>query len=46
MKFFYGGKRIVEEGDCIYFDASIPHHGEPYGKEKLKCLMVAYTPES
>lgn len=45
MKFFYGEKElIVEEGDCIYFDASIPHHGERYGKKKLKCLMVIYTP--
>jgi mannose-6-phosphate isomerase-like protein (cupin superfamily) len=26
MKFFYGDKDfIVEEGDCIYFDANVPH---------------------
>jgi len=47
MKFLYGKREfIVEEGDCIYFDASIPHHGEPYGKKKLKSIMVVYTPET
>jgi len=47
MKFFYGEKEfMVEEGDCIYFDASVPHHGERYGNKKLKCIMVVYTPES
>jgi transcriptional regulator with XRE-family HTH domain len=46
MKFFHGGKAfIVEEGDCIYFDGSIPHYGICQGNKEVKCLMVIYTPE-
>ena len=46
MKFFHGEKEfIVEEGDCIYFDGSIPHYGICEGNEEAKCLMVIYTPE-
>ena len=46
MKFFYGDQvLIVEEGDCIYFDASIPHHGICEGKKEVKCFMVIYTPK-
>lgn len=46
MKFFYGDKEfIVEEGDCIYFDGSIPHYGICEGNKEVKCLMVIYTPE-
>lgn len=46
-RFLYGSKEmILEEGDCVYFDASIPHHGEPLGDTDLKCLLVMYTPET
>ena len=46
MKFFHGDQEfVVEEGDCLYFDASIPHHGICQGKKEVKCLMVIYTPE-
>ncbi len=46
MKFFYGNLEfIVEEGDCLYFDGSVPHHGICQGKKEVKCLMVIYTPE-
>ena len=46
MKFFHGDLEfIVEEGDCLYFDASNPHHGICQGKKEVKCLMVIYTPE-
>lgn len=46
MKFFHGEKEfIVEEGDCIYFDGSIPHYGVCQGNKEVKCLMVIYTPE-
>ena len=46
MKFFHGEKEfIVEEGDCIYFDGSIPHYGICQGNEEVKCVMVIYTPE-
>jgi transcriptional regulator with XRE-family HTH domain len=46
MKFFHGEKEfIVEKGDCIYFDGSIPHYGISQGNKEVKCLMVIYTPE-
>jgi transcriptional regulator with XRE-family HTH domain len=46
MKFFHGEKEfIVEEGDCIYFDCSIPHYGICQGNKEVKCLMIIFTPE-
>lgn len=46
MKFFYGDQVfIAEEGDCLYFDSSIPHYGICQGNKETKCLMVIYTPE-
>jgi transcriptional regulator with XRE-family HTH domain len=46
MKFLHGDQEfIAEEGDCLYFDASIPHHGICQGKKEVECLMVVYTPE-
>jgi transcriptional regulator with XRE-family HTH domain len=45
MKFFHGDKEfILEEGDCVYFDGTIPHYGVCQGKKEVKCLMVIYTP--
>ncbi len=44
MKFFHGDQEfIVEEGDCLYFDASFPHHGICVGDKEVKCLMVIYS---
>ncbi|SFN07883.1 helix-turn-helix domain-containing protein [Thermodesulforhabdus norvegica] len=44
MKFFHGDQEfIVEEGDCIYFDASVPHYGVCLGDKEVKCLMVIYS---
>jgi transcriptional regulator with XRE-family HTH domain len=44
MRFKYGDKEFVlEEGDCVYFDSSILHTGEPIGDEPLKTLIVIYT---
>jgi len=41
MRFTHGDKQfIVEEGDCIYFDASVPHFGASDGSKATKCLMV------
>ncbi|MBW2096240.1 MAG: helix-turn-helix transcriptional regulator [Deltaproteobacteria bacterium] len=46
MKFFHGDKVfIMEKGDCVYFDASIPHYGTSMDGKKSKCLMVIYTPK-
>ena len=43
MKFNHGGKEyICEEGDCLYFDASIPHYGVAHESEEVQCLMVIY----
>jgi transcriptional regulator with XRE-family HTH domain len=45
MKFLHGHlEYLVEEGDCIYFDSSIPHFGESVGRKEAKCFMVIYTP--
>ena len=39
----YDGKEfIMEEGDCIYFDASVPHTGRSLGKKKAKLLTILY----
>ncbi len=47
MKFHHGTEEfIVEEGDCVYFDASIPHFGQTKGKKAAKCFMVICTPGS
>ena len=46
MRFFHGEKEfIVEEGDCVYFDGSVPHYGICQGKKEVKCFMVIYVPE-
>jgi transcriptional regulator with XRE-family HTH domain len=45
MKFLYGDKEyVLEEGDCIYFDSSIPHRGEAMGKRATKALLVISQP--
>ena len=45
MKFLHGNQEyIVNEGDCIYFDASFPHFGESIGPVEVKCFMVIYNP--
>ncbi len=45
MKFHHGTEEfIVEEGDCVYFDAAIPHFGESAGKKPAKCFMVISAP--
>jgi transcriptional regulator with XRE-family HTH domain len=45
IKFFHGEKEfIVEEGDCVYFDGSIPHYGVCQNNREVKCLMVIYSP--
>jgi transcriptional regulator with XRE-family HTH domain len=45
MKFLYHNQEyIVEKGDCIYFDSSLPHFGESLGRKEVKCFMVIYNP--
>lgn len=44
IRFKYNEREfILEEGDCIYFDSSIPHTGEPVDDEPLKTLIVIYS---
>ncbi len=44
MRFVHGEKEfLVEEGDCIYFDASIPHFGMAEECKPVKCLMVIFS---
>jgi len=45
MKFTHGSEEfIAEEGDCLYFDSSIPHLGETVGEKAVKCFMVITGP--
>ncbi len=47
MIFHHGTEEfLVEEGDCVYFDASIPHFGQTKGEKAAKCFMVICTPGS
>ena len=44
MRFKYGNSEfILDKGDCIYFDSSLAHTGEPIGDESLETLIVLYT---
>ncbi|CAB1063406.1 hypothetical protein D1BOALGB6SA_8189 [Olavius sp. associated proteobacterium Delta 1] len=44
MRFKYGNSEFaLDTGDCIYFDSSVEHTGEPLGDEPLKTLIVIYT---
>jgi transcriptional regulator with XRE-family HTH domain len=46
VKFLHGDKKfILEEGDCIYFNAGIPHTGIAQGKKAAKMLIVIYSPK-
>jgi transcriptional regulator with XRE-family HTH domain len=45
IRFFYGDREILlNEGDCIYFDSSVPHRGEAAGLKTATALAVMYTP--
>ena len=44
IRFKYGIREFVlDKGDCVYFDSSVAHTGEPVGDEPLKTLIVLYT---
>lgn len=45
MRFLYGeDEHIVETGDCVYFDSSVPHFGSSADGRDVKCVMVIYVP--
>lgn len=46
MEFYYGDQRfLLDEGDCLYFDASVPHNGFCREGDQVECLLVIYTPK-
>jgi transcriptional regulator with XRE-family HTH domain len=46
MRFIHGDRELlVEEGDCIYFDANVPHTGIAEGSKPVKCFMVIFSEE-
>ena len=45
VNFLHGNKEfLLEEGDCIHFDASLPHRGFAVDCDRAKCLIVIYNP--
>jgi len=45
VRFFCGdAEYILNEGDSIYFDSSIPHRGDALGDEPAKTLVVISLP--
>jgi len=41
--FFKGEGYILDEGDCVYFDADKPHSGMSLGDKEAKLLIVIYS---
>jgi transcriptional regulator with XRE-family HTH domain len=37
---------ILRKGDCIYFDANVPHSGKPLGNKPVKAFMVICSGEN
>lgn len=40
---FDGKKYIMEEGDSVYFDASVPHTGRSLGTKRAKLLAIMFS---
>lgn len=46
FEFMYGGQRyILEPGDTIYLNSSVPHCGKSLGEERARVLAVLYSPK-
>jgi mannose-6-phosphate isomerase-like protein (cupin superfamily)/DNA-binding XRE family transcriptional regulator len=45
LEFFYDGQSycVLEAGDCVYFDAEVPHSARSLGKKEAKVLIVIYS---
>lgn len=44
IEFIYGDQKyLLNAGDCMYFDAHIPHTGISKGKSKAKVLIIIYS---
>ena len=45
MRFFHGeDEYLLETGDCVYFDSSVPHFALPADHREVKCVDVIYVP--
>lgn len=45
MRFFHGeDEYLLENGDCVYFDSSVPHYALPADNRDVKCVDVIYVP--
>lgn len=43
-EFVYGNERyVLNKGDSIYFDSSVPHAGRSIGKKRARVLSVIYS---
>ncbi len=43
-EFHYGDTAcVLEEGDGIYFDSIVPHHGRSLGKKRARILVVMFS---
>ncbi len=41
MEFTHGDQKLIlRKGDCVYFDASVPHQGNSAGDKPVKVFMV------
>jgi transcriptional regulator with XRE-family HTH domain len=44
VEFLYGSEKyVLAEGDCVYFDAHIPHCSRSIGEKRAKGIMVDYN---
>jgi transcriptional regulator with XRE-family HTH domain len=44
IEFMYGDEKYnLEAGECMYFDAQIPHTGISIGEKKAKVLIIIYS---
>ena len=45
MRFFHGeDEYLLEPGDCVYYDSSVPHYALPANHQDVKCIDVIYVP--
>ena len=45
MRFIHGEEAyILEPGDCVYYDSSIPHYALSADGRDVKCVDVIYVP--
>lgn len=47
FEFIFGNEKyVLDEGDSIYFDSSVPHVGRSLGKKRARVLSVIYSSKS